>query len=104
MSDDIYARLGVIDSRLTSIERYLEKQNSRLEKSEDKVDGIDRRLIGIETKCLVVNQYGEKDHERMTKMQNENRERILDLVKQYGTVILSVLVLLNMIGSWVGWW
>lgn len=101
---DIYTRLGVIDNRLINIERHLEKQNNRMEKTEDKIEECERRLVGIETRCQLVNRYAAEDFERLEKYDRENKENIMDLVKQYGTVLLSVLVLLNMIGSWVGWW
>ena len=100
----ILTRLGVIDTRLESIEKHMEKQNGRLEKSEGKLDDVDRRLVGMETRCVVVNHQGERDHARMEAESRENRSRIAEILKQSGTWLLSLLMVLNMLGSWLGWW
>jgi len=100
---EILSRLDVMDSRLVSIDKHLEKQNGRMDKDEESIGKLDNRLIRIETHCQVVGHYDEKEHNRMEKKQEENRKSITELVKQYGAILLSVLLLLDMIGGWLGW-
>jgi chromosome segregation ATPase len=102
--NQILTRLGIMDTRLESIEKYLEKQNGRLKETESSLTEIDKRLVSIETRCLVVEHNQEKESSQMRSEVKENRNRIIGLIGQYSAIILSVLMLLNMIGGWVGWW
>ncbi len=100
----ILTRLGVMDNRLENIEKHLDRQNGRVSVIEVKCGEIDKRLVGMETRCLVSTHQDDKEHARIDNQVKENRDRVIGLIGQYGAIILSVLMLLNMIGGWVGWW
>ena len=103
-TNQILTQLGIMDTRLANIERHLEKQNGRLKETEDSLADIDKRLVSIETRCSVSEHNNEILRAQTMDDVKENRNRIVGLIGQYGAIILSVLMLLNMIGGWVGWW
>lgn len=97
-------KFEVQKSQLESIHKQLERLNGTVSEHTDCMHKLETRVVRMETQVCIAEKTNKAEQARIRKMQEKQEIKISDLAQKYGTITLSVLLLINMIGNWLGWW
>lgn len=89
---------------LTSIRERLEKIDGTVVEHTNGIHQLETRVVRAETQLTMTQQTARDESTRVTKEQDRQDVKIGDLAQKYGTITLSILLLLDMLGNWLGWW
>lgn len=100
----IEGQFSAVNIRLDTFNKHLARLNGQTARNAESAQGLDHRLAVVETRCVERGQVSERAHARIERDQGENRKGIKDLVKENGNTVMQILIILGLIGGWLGWW
>lgn len=96
-------QFAYVNAGIDVTNKHLARLNGQVKENTDGRHHLETDVAVIKTRLDIEGQHDDRTIERIEARTEDNRKSIRELVKQYGGIIMSVLLLLNMIGSWFGW-
>lgn len=92
-----------VNSGIDSINKHLARLNGQVKENTDCRHSLETDVAVIKTRLDLEGKHDDQDLARLESRTEDNRKSIREMIKEHGNTIMLILVIIGMVGGWLGW-